>query len=298
MSIWFRRVLVAITLTLMALPVPALAQGERPPSRRFRVTGTVAQVSIVESTLTLGTRRGFRWEIHVSGDTVYRSAGEAVEGLADIEIGAKVLVGGSVQDGQAHAALVAVRQVEASGRDGRASGKIEEVALGQESFLLVTPNGESLRIQVTADTRFTSRSGEIDELGDLEVGMAAHVLYQQNEGSLVALRVAVGELPHRPRRRPIRANGEISSVSRRHISLELSEGESITLAITESTRIRVRGGGQLAPGMDARVFGYQLQGERPVAVVILAEETGGAEFSSREIEGATAGPAADSLPIH
>jgi hypothetical protein len=86
--------------------------------------------------------------------------------------------------------------------DVRAAGELTAVHPGSSTFELHTRQGEDLQLVVTEDTRFRSRDGSIQSIGDMRRGMVAAVAaVRGGDGALEARFVAVGErddLPGRP----------------------------------------------------------------------------------------------------
>jgi len=265
----FHRVVVAMLAVAIGLPAAASAQGEA-AEERFRLAGEVTAIALDEQVVEVQTLRGEDWRIQVTSETVYRSPGGEIEGLADLETGMRVVVIGFLTEDGAVAHTIGVAAGQDRPRLQRAAGTITAVRPSVPSFELEPRQGESLTFLVTDQTGFVSRDGQIQGVGDLEPGMPAAVVYHQRDGEQVALRVVVG---HESEDRPpagVRAHGKVTAYSRQSITVEDRDGESVTFVITDSTRIKRRGGGEVQVGDYAFVAGQVDDEGRPMAVLILA----------------------------
>jgi hypothetical protein len=158
----------------------------------------------------------------------------------------------------------------------RVIGEITSVSLDSSSFNFHTRNGEDLRFQVVDRTKFRSRDGSIENLGDLKPGMFALVIATRTEGDdLLALMVAVGDPSDRPAM--FRASGSILSVdvANSTLSIETSRGEQIRFAVSDRTRFKSRDGSvtglaDLEPGMPVTIAGIRTDDGTPLALVVVA----------------------------
>ena len=139
--------------------------------------------------------------------------------------------------------------------DVRVRGEITSVEVGAGSFGLHTARGEDLVFLVNDQTRFFGPDGELGGLEDLEVGMVAGVAAKQDDGSLLALRVAAGH-----KEDVLRVVGEITGVvpGQGTFTLEARDGASYEFQTGERTRFVSRDGSvedihDLKKGMHAAV---------------------------------------------
>lgn len=172
--------------SLLALAVAA-GGGERPEGKRF--AGKVESVG--DNSFTIAAAGGDPLNLLVDDETVFRSRSGEINDLEDLEAG--MVVGGMAviqEDGSLLAKVVLAGQPDDIAGKG-AIGVVSSV--GSSSFSMTTRAGETLNLVVTEETRFVSRSGEVEGLDDLEVGMHVGVKYEESsDGRLLAKAVAVG----------------------------------------------------------------------------------------------------------
>ena len=215
--------LVAAILTTMA----ASAQEEPPraPHSRGRIHGVVTAVDIAASTFSLQTGKGSAGGGHghegqngqggqggegerggrrgkpiliimVNEATVFHSADGTVNGLADLTVGMKALVTAErMEVGTLLAREVAVGKADRSGKKVRAVGQV--ASLGQGTFSITTPEGETLSFLVDGTTVFKSKDGSVDAFEDLKVGMLVAVVAKTEAGQLRAMAVLAGAAEER-----------------------------------------------------------------------------------------------------
>lgn len=156
----------------------------------------------------------------------------------------------------------------------RLVGEITAVSPGENWFDLRTREGEVERIFVTEDTKFRSRDGEIQGVGDLEAGMMALVFAAANPGGhLTALMVAAGKPGDASNL--MRAAGMITAIGDRTFTIRSREGQELTFAVGERTRFRSRDGSvqsfeDLKTGMGALVIATKGDGDLPLALLVAA----------------------------
>ena len=134
--------------------------------------GEITAVSLEDSTLTLRTSRGQEeLTFKVDENTRFRSKDQSVESLEDLQPGMVCVV---VARGQGDAIPVA-SIVGAADKDNlpkfdlRVGGRI--VSLEENSFTIEDRNNQQYTFQVTGDTLFRSRGGQISGLEDLKEGV-------------------------------------------------------------------------------------------------------------------------------
>ena len=188
--------------SLMALGVGGGIPEDRPD--RTRSIGEIAGVDAAAGTFTLHSLEGAGLSFFVSDRTRFRSRGDDIGGLEDLQVGMRafVLALPGVQaegdDGRLEAIAVAAGNPQDRpgnlGVDIRAVGRVTDV--GANSFTLATRSGESLTFSVDGSTIFRSRDGRVSGLGDLRSGMVAIVGAKDlGNGGLLAVRIGVGRAP-------------------------------------------------------------------------------------------------------
>lgn len=234
-----------VTMGLLAIsllvPSSAFAQEDRPEQERFRAAGEITGVVPGQGTFTLHTRSGKELEFQTSDRTRYRSPDGSVQDIHDLKKGMKALVVGIRGDGGLQAMMVAAGFPEDLPEHMRAAGEIQSVDQAGQSFVLMPRAGEALTFQTGERTRY--RGEGIEGSGDLEPGMFALVLaVKQEDGSLLALLVAVGEPKDRPE--ILKFKGEITGIvpGQGTFTLMTREGEELEFQTSERTKFRSRDG--------------------------------------------------------
>lgn len=267
-----RRLLLLFVVPLLALPTPALAQGESPPARPCRAAGEVVAVDLEANAFEFLTRRGVELTVHITEETTFRSPGDEITSFADLETGMKAIVSGAAVPGGIEANLVTAAHEEAVRDLGRFAGEVFRVEANGRRFTLENRGGEQIELIVTDTTRFHSGDESFDGAEDLQRGMFALVLYRQRDGVNVALRVGVRTQSGRPDRPSIdvRLRGEILELSETSLTLAPRRGEPVTFAITEQTVIRSPGSDRPEVGDLAIVLATEAGDGRLVARVVLS----------------------------
>lgn len=124
----------------------------------------------------------------------------------------------------------------------RAAGEIISVDVADRTFELSTRRGDELTVFVTDDTAFRSIEGDIQEVGDLEVGMKAFAVGEAVEGGVSARVIGAarpGQLEELKR-----FAGEVVRINPglEQFTLENRAGEGMVLTVDERTRFRSRHG--------------------------------------------------------
>lgn len=268
---------IALLATFLTMTVSGVAYaGEETPTDRVRAIGEITSIDRTGNNFTLHTRAGEDKGVHVTGSTEYRSPGGEIEGFDDLEVGMHALVVG-VERGDG----VIVASVVAAVRGGdrpdviKAHGKVAAVDLSASTLTIETQDGRALEFKVVERTKFRSRSGEINGLGDIEVGMAALAAGVETEDEgLIALLVAAGNPGDIPQN-AFRTTGEITSVipGQGTFTLKDDDGAEITFGTSDRTRFRSRDGSvsnihDLKRGMHALVVGVQPEEGNPQALMV------------------------------
>ncbi len=142
----------------------------------------------------------------------------------------------------------------------RVLGEITAIHLEENTFAFTTRQGENLRFLVIERTKFRSRDGSINDLGDLEAGMMALVVgIRHPENVLVALMVAAGKPDDLPE--TFRLKGRVDDVDllSSTFSVLAASGESQRFKVIDRSLFRSRVGSvkglqDLVIGMPLNVF--------------------------------------------
>lgn len=176
----------------IALLVAAGHPEDLPDLSRYK--GEISQVIPGQQTFSLVTLGGEDISLLTNERTRFLSRDGSVESIHDLKKGMKAHVAAVETEEGLIAVVVAAGNPERKPElDKRAVGRITGV--GEDSFTLHTRSGEDLSIRVDSSTRYFSRGGEVNGLGDLEVGMVAAVGSVKEGGGYLARWVAAGHPP-------------------------------------------------------------------------------------------------------
>lgn len=193
--------------------------------------GEVDKINNGQGNFAVITRAGDEMTFSVDEET--RFAG-GISDFEDLEKGLMVAVLARQQsDGSVLAKLVGSRKFDRPPK-AKFGGKISE--LGASSLTIVTRAGDEMTFSVTDETRYGSRTGEVNGIEDLEIDMAVVVVtrpvaHDEALGILV-LDLALLKLE--------RVRGEVQSAGGSHLTL-IVDGEKIDFTVDENTRIKGRG---------------------------------------------------------
>jgi len=139
----------------------------------------------------------------------------------------------------------------------RAAGEITGVVPGQGTFTILTRNGDEIEFQINENTKFRSPNGSVEGIHDLKKGMKAFVAAaKQDDGTLIALMVAAGNMEDRPNRPEldVKVGGEVTAVGASSLTIQTREGESISFSVNDSTHFKgISALDELEVGMKAAV---------------------------------------------
>ena len=139
----------------------------------------------------------------------------------------------------------------------RAAGEITGVVPGQGTFTILTREGDEIEFQTNENTKFRSPNGSVEDIHDLKKGMKAFVAAAtQDDGTLIALMVAAGNMKDRPDRPQldVKVGGEVTAVGASSLTIQTREGESISFSVNDNTHFKGIGGlDELEVGMKAAV---------------------------------------------
>ena len=231
-----------VTLFLIGL-VASVAVIEAGPAaakkgKSHAIAGVVQAVG--SDSITLKPRKGAPVTVQVDAHTrivVNRKVGT----LADIEVGYRALVKGKRGE-----PAKAIRAYEKPSPGKVVAGKVDSV--GSDSITLKKRDGTLVTIEVNADTRIRV-NGKPGSLSDVETGYRA-VVRRTAPGGPAA---AINAHEVRSHGRAV-VRGVVDSVGSDSITLTGHGGASVTIGVTGSTIIRVRG--KVAPLSDIQT-GYR-----------------------------------------
>ena len=139
----------------------------------------------------------------------------------------------------------------------RAAGEITGVVPGQGTFTILTRNGDEIEFQTNENTKFRSPNGSVEDIHDLKKGMKAFVAAaKQDDGTLIALMVAAGNMEDRPNRPEldVKVGGEVTAVGVSSLTIQTRKGESISFSVNDSTHFKgISALDELEVGMKAAV---------------------------------------------
>ncbi len=161
----------------------------------LRVQGEITNVIPGQNTFMVTTNEGREYTFLVSERTRFRSRDGSIEDIHDLKQGMMAIVVAIEKgDGSLLALVVAAGYPGGGGEvDVRAAGRIVE--LGNQTFTILTKNGNSMVFKVDGTTVYRSRDGSIQGFDDLQVGMVAAVGAEEiGNGQLKAIWVAAGWL--------------------------------------------------------------------------------------------------------
>ena len=166
-----------------------LARSVRAGFPKVRRVGSVVSVDAAAGRFRMETERdGNEITVQVNAGTVFRSQGNAVTGLAELQPGMDVLAAGEEQSGVLTASMVAAGELPKF--DQRFRGKV--TAVSKTGFTVQGRDGQTYTLVVDEQTKFRSRGGKVQSLADLKEGMPVFVGAQDpGDGRLLAQTVLV-----------------------------------------------------------------------------------------------------------
>jgi hypothetical protein len=221
---------------------------ERPDVRRAH--GEITGIDLGARTFSIMTPEGESLTFQTSERTRFKGPDDSIQGLEDLEVGMRAMVGGIEAEGELPLALVviAARPEDIPDNGFRMGGSIESIVPGQGTFTLQTASGETVEILTNDRTRFQSRDGSVSDVHDLERGMRVFVggLVQDGDTHLALVVIAGGSGEEdgnfSERRGQNRFGGHVVSISGSSFTLEKPDGSQITVSVNENTVFRSRDG--------------------------------------------------------
>lgn len=227
-----------LIVTLVAAPVTgiAFAQDDTPPGKREGDRrGRLGQVTAIGSEgFTFQTLNGEELTVQVTAETAFRFQDGSEASFGDLSVGRWVAGAGEINDdGTAVARLVVILPEDFDPEDFKPvqyGGEVDKINNGQDTFSLVTQEGETLTFSVDENTRYF---GSIAELQDLEKGMQVGVAaIEQEDGTLLA-KVVGNRRPDGERGQ--RAAGLVAATGASSLTITTRNGE-LTFSITGETQ--------------------------------------------------------------
>lgn len=266
---------------------------ERPDIRRAQ--GEISAIDLGAQTFTILTSEGESLAFQTSERTRFKGPGDTIDGLEDLEVGMRAMVGALDVEGELPLALVviAARPEDIPDNGFRLGGTIESIVPGQGTFTVLTNSGDSVEILTNERTRFQSRDGSVSDIHDLardmRVGVGGLV---QEDGSHLALVVIAesgsGGRGGNPSGGDLnRFGGHIVSVGSSSFTVEKPDGNRITVNVDGNTVFRSRDGSlnglsDLQVGMIALVGARSTEGGGLLAVWVGAGMPNGDGSGSRQ----------------
>ena len=210
---------------------------------RVSVIGEIIDVVSAGGSFSLEKRDGEVVTILTNEQTRFRSRDGSIQGLDDLEAGMEALVIAVKQEDEGLLGLVVAAgyKEDLPNNVRKFKGEITNVVPGQSTFILKTREGDVISFQTNNRTRFISRDGSVTDIHDLKKGRIALVgAVAKEEGSLMAILVAVADLPDR--RVDVRVGGRVVSLGERSFTVETRGGDLRTFSVDGSTKYRSRDG--------------------------------------------------------
>jgi hypothetical protein len=190
-------------------------------------------IAVGEESFTLQSRRGDELTFLVDEGTQFPGY---VKNLTELEVGMHAAVAAiENSDGSLVALSVRARPVLV-----KRVGVITAVDVSSRTLSLKDRRGEETTFLVNDETRFRSKNGEISNLEDVEVGMAAVVMAIDEDGACVAIGVGVANKDDLPRF-DVKNAGKIVSIDEDSFTIKIRSGDEVTFLVTEETKYRSRG---------------------------------------------------------
>ena len=172
----------------LAKVVILLPEGFDPTLKLIRHAGSITAVDPAAGTFGLKTVRGENLTFQVDGSTQYYGQ---VHGLADLQTGMAAVVGAQQRADGSYLA-VRVTAHEKPLVDVKKVGRV--TAIDVSSFTIRARDGNTYTFQVTPQTRFRSRGGEVRGLRDLRLGMGVAVAAQETDGGQLRALLVVAKV--------------------------------------------------------------------------------------------------------
>jgi hypothetical protein len=282
-----KALLIVVALSMVFTGV-AYAQ-EETPEARIRVAGKITSVDPSARTFGLQSREGQSYTFYVTPATRFVSRDGSINSLEDLEpdmLAVVVAVGDDA--GRLVAKGVGAGKPQPKPELSRHLGTVTAVSPQAGTLTIETRGGESITFQTSERTRYRSRDGSIQGLGDIEVDMIALVVAAEVDGGLpMAVVIGAGHKDDiKPD--PFRVTGEITNVipGQDTFMVTTNEGREYTFQVSDRTRYRSRDGSiqsihDLKQGMMSIVVAIEKNDGSFLALVVAAGEPGGGQVDVR-----------------
>lgn len=235
--------LIAALLLSVVYVGTVAAQPGTPPSVAGFQTGenqaAVGQITAIgASSFTLQVRNT-QITVLVTSDTVFRNRDGTSATFADLEIGRWVAGTATKNDsGDLIARRVIILPEDFDPADinlSKMGGEVDKINNGQNTFTIITRDGQTVTIHVDGRTRWL---GTLTELKDLEKGMKVGVAAkEQADGTLLAKAVTTRS----DERELQRAAGKVTSIGTSSLTINTRNG-AMTFLVTSDTRFESQSG--------------------------------------------------------
>ena len=233
---------------------------EEDPGDQQRLRGEVVQVDPEAGKFRLETQEGTVETVFTAEDTRF---GGKLQSLDEMQIGWKVWVLGSEEEGKFEAAMVVAGDLE---NFSTARGKVIELDAASGKFRIEDRDGNTLTFFADQDTRY---GGQISALEDLELGWLAGIAYQEIDGKNTAALVLAGNAPDL-----YKVQGEVTEVDAGagKFRIQNQAGNVETFFVDESTRYQgqLTGLGDLETGWKAVIAARESEDGKLTAVMVIA----------------------------
>lgn len=221
------------------------------------------EVSAVEADgFDLNTPRG-ELTVRVDGETQYRFPGVEEPGLDDVEVGARLAVGGSLnEDGSLQAKLVGALPERT--RRGRVMGVIESIE--GTILTLILQGDREISLRTDENTRFLAPGLTEASIDDLQVGdvVAAQGSRPEEENEVPYAAVVAVTRDIQGQGRAVR--GELVAVEGASLTVRLPSGDEVQLLTDENTQF-------LMPGVEESSI-EDLKVGQPLGAQVVRREDG------------------------
>jgi hypothetical protein len=189
--------------------------------------------AISGATFTLATPQRGDVQVQTTDRTRYRAKDNSNFSLADLKVGDRVAVQGRWRDGKLQANVVGLIPPEL--RD-KATGLVQSIT--GSTLVLTKPDGSSLSVATTAETKYHAQGIENPSLADIQVGDVIIATGILEGDTLTASHVGF----HTPRAKtgPLAA-GKIATIKSGTLTLDQPFGQSLTVTTDANTFVVQRG---------------------------------------------------------
>lgn len=194
-----------------------------------RAVGEVTMSTEGGGFFKMETREGEKLTINVDENTRYTGS---LSSLADLEKGTKVgILALEQEDGSLLAKAVGAQKPKPR-KIGQTHGTL--TAISEDSITITDRREQEHTFNLTQDTVYKDRAGEVDSLEDLETGMVVVVAHLRETDVYEAKAVLVADPALLKLKRAL---GQIKSINKNQLTLDAND-EVLHFTIDENTRIK------------------------------------------------------------